>query len=244
MIRFSSYLKAHLSKDKELYLAIKNIFGFYPKNIFLYKLAFLHRSAAVEVSKDVKMSNERLEYLGDAILGAIVADYLYKKFPIKDEGFLTEMRSKIVARQPLNKLSLKLGIDKLMVFESDHYHKSKSMLGDAFEAFVGALYLDLGYKKTKQILINRVIQIHYDIDKLVDFQLNYKSKLLEKCQKNKWTLRFENIGESGNNHMRQFTIEIFINDEKLASGCDFTIKGAEKIASEKAIIILQEREAN
>lgn len=236
-----SFVKSKISKDRELYCALKNIFGFYPKNIFLYKLAFIHRSAAVEVSDGVTMSNERLEYLGDAILGSVVAEYLYRKFPIKDEGFLTEMRSKFVSRQQLNKLSLKLGLEKLMTFDTDHYHKSKSMLGDAFEAFVGALYLDLGYNKAKSILVKRVIETHFDIDQLIDFQLNYKSKLLETCQKEKWDLSFDQVGERGNSQRRQFVVDIQINGEKVATACDFTIKGAEKLASEKAMIALEEK---
>ena len=112
-------VKAHLSKERAFYQAIKNIFGFYPGNIFLYKLAFRHRSAAIKKYNGVKLNNERLEYLGDAILGAIIADFLFKKFPLKDEGFLTAMRSKIVSRSALNKLSQKLGINALMAILSN-----------------------------------------------------------------------------------------------------------------------------
>ena len=137
-------VKAHFSEDKDLYESIKNIFGFYPGNIFLYKLALTHKSVAEEIKEGVKDSNERLEFLGDAILGSIVADFLFKKYPFKDEGFLTETRSKIVSRFQLNHLSLKLGLDKLIVSSSDKQTNARSILGDAFEAFVGAMYLDKG----------------------------------------------------------------------------------------------------
>ena len=133
------------SGDKELYTAIRNIFGYYPGNISLYKLAFRHKSVAVELSNGSRVSNERLEYLGDAILGAIVAEHLFKLFPYKDEGFLTEMRSKIVSRVQLNKLSQKLGIDNLIQVNTESGNVYRSMKGDAFEAFVGALYMDKGY---------------------------------------------------------------------------------------------------
>ncbi len=234
-------IKASLSPDKELYHSIKNIFGFYPGNIFLYKLAFRHRSAAQEITKGVKVSNERLEYLGDAVLGSIIADYLFKKFPLKDEGFLTEMRSKIVSREQLNKLSIKLGLDKLIESNSDIYHKSKSAMGDAFEAFVGALYLDKGYMPTKKILLNRVVKVHYDIDRLENQQLNFKSKLIEWSQKEKQEVEFKLLQEIGQGHKKQYQVEILVNSEPIAKAQDYSIKGAEKIAAEKACNKLEKK---
>lgn len=200
----------------------------------MFKLAFRHRSAAQEVSKGIKVSNERLEYLGDAVLGSIIADYLFKKFPLKDEGFLTEMRSKIVSRDQLNKLSIKLGLDKLIETNSDIYHKSKSAMGDAFEAFVGALYLDKGYMPAKKIILNRVIKVHYDIDELVNLQLNFKSKLIEWSQKEKQEIEFKLVQQVGNGHKKQYQVEVLLNDSPIARAQDYSIKGAEKIAAEKA----------
>lgn len=226
-------IKAYFSSDKAFYHSIKNIFGFYPGNIFLYKLAFRHRSAAIEKYNGLKLNNERLEYLGDAILGAVVADLLFKKFPLKDEGFLTAMRSKIVSRSALNKLSKKLGLSTLITADNDSNKQFKSINGDAFEAFVGALYLDKGYRFTSKILCDRIINMHFDIEELENTEISHKSALLEYCQKEKLDLEFRLINEIGNGYKKQFEVEIFINGESKDKALDFSIKGAEKLAAEK-----------
>lgn len=226
-------IKAYFSSDKAFYHSIKNIFGFYPRNIFLYKLAFRHRSAAIEKYNGLKLNNERLEYLGDAILGAVVADLLFKKFPLKDEGFLTAMRSKIVSRSALNKLSKKLGLSTLITADNDSNKQFKSINGDAFEAFVGALYLDKGYRFTSKILCDRIINMHFDIEELENTEISHKSALLEYCQKEKLDLEFRLINEIGNGYKKQFEVEIFINGESKEKALDFSIKGAEKLAAEK-----------
>lgn len=222
------------SSDKKLTHSIKNIFGYYPGNIFLYQLAFRHKSAAKEVINGLKMSNERLEYLGDAVLSSIVADYLFRKFPYKEEGFLTEMRARIVSRAQLNKLSKKLGLDNLI--ESELYSNySKSLCGDAFEAFVGALYIDKGYKFTRRVLLKRVIEVHFDMDKLENEDNNFKSQLIEWSQKEKVAVEFKVVDEIGNGYGKQYLVEINIEDKSYADGRDFSIKGAEQIAAGKAI---------
>lgn len=226
-------IRAYLSKDKAFYQSIKNIFGFVPHNIFLYKLAFRHRSAAIKKYNGVKLNNERLEYLGDAILGAIIADFLFKKFPLKDEGFLTSMRSKIVSRAALNKLSQKLGLNALITADTDHHKQFKSINGDAFEAFVGALYLDKGYNFTSKIILERIVAIHYDIEELQHTEISHKSALLEHCQKEKLELEFKLVNEIGSGYKKQFEVEIFIDGESKGKAQDFSIKGAEKLASEK-----------
>jgi len=222
------------SSDKKLTYSIKNIYGFYPRNIFLYQLAFRHKSAATEIVNGLKMSNERLEYLGDAVLSSIVADYLFKKFPYKEEGFLTEMRARIVSRTQLNKLSRKLGIDKLIKAELLASH-SKSLLGNAFEAFVGALYLDRGYTFTKKIILNRVIEVHFDIDKLENEDTNYKSQLIEWSQKEKIPIEFKVVDEIGNGYGKQYQVEVLVDQNIYADGRDYSIKGAEQIAAGKAM---------
>jgi len=227
-------IKIYFSADKEIYQSIKNIFGFYPGNIFLYQLAFRHRSAAKEISDGVKMSNERLEYLGDAILGAVVADFLFKKFPLKDEGFLTDMRSKIVSRSSLNKLSQKLGIDKLIQVDADQNKHFRSINGDAFEALVGALFLDKGYNFSRHILIHRVIAVHFDLEELEKSEMNHKSTLLEYCQKNKLELEYHVVKELGTGYRKQFEVEVVIDGKKISTARDYSIKGAEKLAAEKA----------
>lgn len=230
-----------LSPDKELRDSIKNIFGFYPGNIHLYQLAFRHKSAAKEFINGLKMSNERLEYLGDAVLSSIVADYLFKKFPYKDEGFLTEMRARIVSRSQLNKLSRKLGLDRLIRSESLAGH-SKSLFGDAFEAFVGALYVDKGYSFTRKILLKRVIEVHFDIEKLQNEDPNYKSQLIEWSQKEKIGLEFKLINEIGNGYGKQYEVEVVVDEVSYAHGRDFSIKGAEQIAAGKTIEKLEKEE--
>lgn len=227
------------SKEKDFYIKIKNILGFYPDNIFLYKLAFRHRSVSIEINNGIKVSNERLEYLGDAILGAIVAEYLFKKFPIKGEGFLTEMRSKFVSREQLNKLSLKLGLDTLIQYNSDSNHYSKSALGDAFEALVAAIYLDKGYDFCKSVLINKIMLVYYDVEELISYQLNYKSKLLEWTQHNKKKLELKVLEIPMKDKKKQYKITVFIDNKELASAIDFSIKGAEKTAAAKTWEILE-----
>lgn len=227
-------LKIQFSDDKEFYHSIRNIFGFYPENIFLYKLALRHRSVAKMVASGTKMSNERLEYLGDAILGAIVADYLFKKFPLKDEGFLTDMRSKIVSRASLNKLAQKMGIDKLIMVDSDPNKQFRSINGDAFEAMIGALFLDKGYDYSVKIIVERILNIHFDIEELENTEMNHKSTLLEYCQKNKKELDYNVVNEIGTGYRKQFEIEVKIDGKVMALARDFSIKGAEKLAAEKA----------
>ncbi|MBX7181016.1 MAG: ribonuclease III [Bacteroidia bacterium] len=233
-------LKAYFSPDKKLYISLKNLLGFYPKNISLFKLAFTHRSAAVEVKDGVKISNERLEYLGDAILGAVVAEFLFKKFPFKDEGFLTEMRSRMVSRENLNKLAVKMGISNLI--ESNlGGSRQKSMYGDGFEALIGAIYLDLGYDSTKLFILNRIIRNHIDLDQIQAMDNNYKSRLLELAQKQKKELRYEVVDEVMQKKVKHYVIEVYYDGERLGKGMDIAKKKAEQIAAQKSIEILQEK---
>jgi len=229
-----NFVKAYLSKEKKLRISIKNIFGFYPGNIFLYKLALRHKSASLDKINGFKINNERLEYLGDAILGAVVADYLFKRFPYENEGFLTEMRSKIVSRLSLNKLSYKLGLTKLILSSDTKNGHNKSAGGDAFEAFVGALYLDKGYEFSKKIIINRIVTVHFDIDNLLNADINYKSKMIEWSQKEKHELRFNVVEEIKSKHNKQYIVETVVDGKKISKGRDFSIKGAEKLSAEKA----------
>lgn len=223
------------STDYQLVVALKNIFGFYPKNISLYKLAFRHKSMAQPESNGFRHSNERLEYLGDAVLGSCVADFLFKKFPYKEEGFLTEIRSRIVSRQNLNLLSRKLGIDVLVQTSRDNQTSGTSILGDAFEAFIGALYLDKGYRFTYKIIVSKIIQNHIDLEELVEKEVNFKSKLIEWAQKGKHEIEFELAEESENNKkMKIYSINLKIDSNLVAKGKDFSIKKAEQSAAEKA----------
>lgn len=232
---------AHCStKKKPLAQFIKNDFGFYPRNLALYELAFTHKSAADNLG-GFKLSNERLEYLGDAILSAVVADYLFRIFPTRSEGFLTEMRSKIVSRASLNKLSQKLGFEQMIHYSHDNHSNFKSMTGNAFEAFVGALYLDRGYNFTKHILIDRIVRVHLDLEQLETTDTNFKSKLLEWSQKGKHHLNFKMVNEKNDPHERLYYVVVVIDGEEYGKGADYSIKGAEQLAAEKTWNMLVEQ---
>jgi ribonuclease-3 len=229
-------IRVILSEDKELYSSLKNIFGFYPGNIFLYKLAFRHKSLAKELNNGAKVSNERLEFLGDAILSAVVADHLFKMFPIKGEGFLTEMRSRIVSRISLNKVSQKLGLDKLIQASAEGNNVYKSMSGDAFEAVIGAIYLDKGYQFTRRVIIEKVIQQHFDLDELENNDTNYKSRLIEWAQREKRAVEFLLLSEVGHGYTKQYVVEVLIDKQPYGKGRDYSIKGAEQNAAMKTLI--------
>jgi ribonuclease-3 len=229
-----SFLRTFLSSDREMRKAIKNIFGFYPENIFLYKQAFRHRSASLQHKSGGRINNERLEYLGDAVLSLVVADYLFRRFPFESEGFLTDMRSKIVSRASLNKLSDKLGLKNFMHFAHADSRQMKSAGGDAFEAFIGALYLDRGYNFAKKIIISRIIEVHFDLEQLQQSEISYKSKLIEWAQKNKKNCRFKVLEEKNLKNRKEFKVGVYLNDQLLAEAYGYTKKGAENLAAEKA----------
>ena len=235
------YFAHCFSKNKPLSEFIHNDFGFYPRNIALYELAFTHKSASENTVGHFKLNNERLEYLGDAVLSATVADYLFRLFPTKAEGFLTEMRSRIVSRASLNKLSQKLGFERMIQYAHDNHSNFKSMTGNAFEAFVGALYLDRGYDFTKHILLDRIIKVHIDLDQLEQTDVNFKSKLLEWSQKEKRQLNFKLLNEKGSRQDRLYQVVVVIDGSEYGQGSDYSIKGAEQLAAEKTWNMLVEQ---
>ena len=232
----------HNKAEKDLARYINNVFGFYPHNISLYQLAFTHKSLSTKKLNSIIINNERLEYLGDAVLSSIVAQYLFKKFPTKQEGFLTEMRSKIVSRASLNKLSMKLGFDKMVMYAKTHDKHSgfRSIGGNAFEAFTGALFLDRGYNFTYKIIVDHIILIHLDLDDLEKNDVNYKSKLLEWSQKEKHRIEFRHVGTQGDGFDRLYVIQVMVDGKEYGKASDFSIKGAEQLAAEKTWHIMEE----
>ena len=218
-------------QEKELIRALRNLLGFYPANIALYQLAFSHRSILRETDNGVPLSNERLEYLGDAVLGAVVADMLFKKFPYRDEGFLTEMRSRIVSRENLKSLAVKIGIDELLQKEATP-GTYRSMYGDAFEALIGAIYLDKGYTKTQKFILNRIIRIHVDLHEIEQTEKNFKSLILNWGQRAKHSIVFETVEEEQKD--RLIKIRLLVDDKEVAVGVDFVKKKAEQIAAQAA----------
>jgi len=200
-------------------------------------MAFRHRSMAIALKNGAKNSNERLEFLGDAVLGSVVAEVLFKRYPYREEGFLTEMRSKIVNRANLNQLAKKLGLDELIESDSrlvGYPAKQGSLLGDAFEALIGAIYMDKGYNFTHDFLINRIINPHIDINTLELTETNFKSKLIEWCQRHGKDVTFEPVANEEGDRTKLFTVKVSIDGEYCGTGCDYNKKNAEKIAAEKA----------
>lgn len=228
------------SSDKEISRFVKNILGFYPENIVLYQLAFTHKSTTSSNNK-FKISNERLEYLGDAVLELAVADFLFHTYPTQQEGFLTEMRSRIVSRASLNKLSQKLGFDSFIKCVPNNDSTGyKSLGGNTFEALMGAIYLDKGFDFSKKVIINRIIKVHLDLDQLQQTEINFKSRLLEWGQKNRRHVDFRMIETNFEGHRKLFHVQIFIDNEAYADATDFSIKGAEQLSAEKTWNMLAE----
>ncbi|WP_219222914.1 ribonuclease III [Pedobacter antarcticus] len=233
--------KLYFSPDREFVKKLKNMLGFVPGNTTLYKMAFRHRSVAKVLKNGSRSSNERLEFLGDAILGSVIAELLFKHYPYKEEGFLTEMRSKIVNRANLNQLARKMGFDQLIVFDQRMVNmqtKHHSMLGDAFEALIGAVYLDKGYNFTKELLLKRIVKPYIDIHTLEQTETNFKSKLIEWCQRHAKDITFEIMENSEGENPKLFTIQAMIDGESFGIGRDYNKKNAEKQAAEKACAAL------
>lgn len=229
-IAFSKYLFSN-ADDKQLLKALKLLLGFYPKNLLLYKQAFRHKSVANQIRIDFKDSNERLEYLGDAVLGSIVAEYLFTKYPYKNEGFLTKLRSRMVSRQSISALSSKMGIERFIQVSSDS-QPSKTINGNALEALIGAVYLDVGYNKTKQFILKRIVSNHMDMDEIEHTDKDFKSKVVEWVQREKKTLKFEVVEEKGKNHEKYYIVNVIINEVVEGFGEGKSKKTAEQHASE------------
>jgi ribonuclease-3 len=220
-------------EERKLITAIQTITGFSPSNLSLYKLAILHTSRAKE-SNGYRESNERLEYLGDAILGAAVADYLFKKYPFKDEGFLTEIRSRIVNRDSLNLLARKMGVNHIVLFDQKNAQLQRVVLGNTLEAIVGAVYLDKGYLRCKKFVIEKLVQPHFNLELVVSTNLNYKSKLIEWTQRHGKSVRFDLIDIKKERNQKEFAIQVFVGDEPMGMGYGFTKKRAEQDAAQKS----------
>ena len=227
---FTNLFKKHAGSSfkKEL----KNILGFRPNNISLYKTALTHRS----VREGADENNERLEYLGDAVLSAMIADYLFKRYPYREEGFLTEMRSKMVNRQQLNDIAIRMGLKKITLFNKmDGSLKVSQIFGNTLEALVGAMYLDSGYKRTSKWVLEHVIQPHMFMDDLENLEINHKNKLYGWANKNGKVLEFETLNEKLENGRRLFTIAAVVDGNNIAEAKAFNKKDASQIAAQIAV---------
>ncbi|HHT35188.1 MAG: ribonuclease III [Proteiniphilum sp.] len=239
--RFVKRVKALPHKGKEPYLSFYKVLGFYPDWIDLYREAMTHRSSSVRSKKGKWVNNERLEFLGDAILDAIVADILYKQFDHKKEGFLTSTRSRIVQRETLNKIAIELGLDKLIVSSTRNLAHNTNIYGDALEALIGAIYLDQGYRVTKHFVYETLIKQHINMERVLKSEVDFKSRLIEWGQKNKVDVCFEvtdSTYDAQNN-------PVFFSCAKVAgvevgSGKGYSKKESHQMAARMAIKKLRE----
>lgn len=227
-------------KDRESYSRFYSILGFYPHNISLYEQALLHKSSSIKSEKGRPLNNERLEFLGDAILDAIVADIVYKKFEGKKEGFLTNTRSKVVQRETLNKLAVQIGLDKLIKYSTRTSSHNSYMSGNAFEALVGAIYIDRGYNVCKYFMEVKIMERFIDLDKLARKEVNFKSKLIEWTQKNKVTASFELIEQFLDKEANPiFQSEILIEGISAGTGIGYSKKESQQNAAKMSLKKIQ-----
>lgn len=236
LFRTDKYL---FTPEKSFSKQLKRILGFRPRNFELYQLAFVHKSASHFIFNDTRINNERLEFLGDAILDALVAEYLFRRFPDKEEGFLTQTRSKIVNRDNLNHLAIKLGIGEMIISKMSR-DNHKSVFGDTLEALIGALYLDKGYEYTKKVVLERIIQSDININRLLSTETDFKSRIIEWGQKNKKSVSFtsfEEIEEQSNSPV--FITHLFVVDDVVGRGSGSSKKESEQNAAKQALQLLE-----
>ncbi len=223
----------YLSSEKHFVNRLYSLVGYTPVNPHLFKMAFFHKSSVNNRGHKLD-SNERLEYLGDAILSSVVAEYLFKKYPNSNEGFLTKMRSKIVKRKTLNLLADRIGIDVLLK-EFNNTQLTISMLGNALEAFLGAMYLENGYKYTRNYIIHKLLREYLNIHDLESLDDNFKSQLLEWCQKHGKEIGYSVLDKFRMDNRDRFLVAVLVDGEEMATAEDFNKKSAEQLASKKAI---------
>ncbi|MDR2936775.1 MAG: ribonuclease III [Rikenellaceae bacterium] len=236
------WFKCRASGDRKYYALLKTLFGFTPHNIDLYKLALIHRSASVVLDDGSAINNERLEFLGDAILESIVSDFLFIEFPDKNEGVLTQMRSKIVSRVSLNEIALHIGLDKHIIVQYSNNHIQKHLYGDALEAMIGAMYLDKGYDFVNRLVINNILRKNVNLHKIMQEENDYKSRLIEWCQKHRSELVFStHPSPRVSDHHPSFVCTAAVDGLALGDGEGSSKKEAEQMAAQQALSILKKR---
>jgi ribonuclease-3 len=240
----SNIFNSQSKEDGNFFLGITNILGFKPKNIAIYKKAFLHRSSNRRDKQGNPMNYERLEFLGDAMLGTIISLHLYKEVPAGDEGYLTKMRSKIVSRKHLNELGKDLNLIQYVESRIPKSHFGDNIHGNVFEALVGAIYLDRGYKYCAKFIDDRVIEPYVDIEQLEGKVISYKSLLIEWCQKQKKDFKYNIYEDTGNDPLKHFAVKFSINGKVMAKARATSKKKAEEKASKRAFFALQHKIEN
>jgi ribonuclease III len=236
--RLLARIKNLFSPDKQLSAQLEHILGFKPKHLPYYQLALVHRSKLDELARN----NERLEYLGDAFLGAIVGEYLFKKYPTQSEGFLTEMRSRIVRRETLNNVASRMGLQKMVQYNKhDRGFERSHIFGNALEALVGAVYLDQGYSRTRTFIIKQLLQQYVDIELMAATDTNYKNQLLNWAQTTRQNLSFEVMENKSDSNRRMFTVGIMLNEHLFCEGTAFNKKDAGQVAARKALELITQQ---
>jgi ribonuclease III len=236
-----------IRSDKHLFVPnktftrqLKRILGFRPRNLQIYQLAFVHKSASHFIFNNININNERLEFLGDAILDSLVAEYLFHKYPDKEEGFLTQTRSKIVNRDNLNNIAIKLGIGDMIITKMPKENHRSVVYGDALEALIGALFLDKGYKKSKKIIIERILESYSNIQRLLETETDFKSRIIEWGQKNRKSLNFTSFEEiDEHNNSPVFITHLILGDDVVGRGSGNSKKEAEQNAARQALQVLE-----
>ena len=226
------HIRYLFSRNKALFVQLEHLLGFQPKQLRFYEIALTHRSSSDEISRN----NERLEFLGDAMLGAIVGEFLFRKYPNQDEGFLTEIRSRIVRRESLNAIATRMGIEKIVQYNKYDRGLSRShIFGNALEALMGAIYLDRGYELTRHFVLNELIKNYIDLDTIEKTDTNYKNQLLTWAQKNMVSITFEELDVQQEGIKRMFTIGIKMDETIIAIGTGYNKKDAGQVAAQNAM---------
>ena len=225
-------LRRNFGRDKAYYKIVDDMFGFIPNNIELYKLALIHKSASLVLEDGRPINNERLEFLGDAVIEAVTSDYLFIEFPDRDEGFMTQLRSRIVSRQSLNELAVHLGLDRQVISNSGAGIVQKHIYGDAFEAMMGAIYLDQGYDFVNRLLINGIYYRYLNLDELIESETDFKSRLIEWSQKNHHRILFRTDHDQGYSSAHPvFRCTVLVDDIEVGHGSGDSKKEAEQQAA-------------
>jgi ribonuclease-3 len=235
----------YITDKQEFASSLRKIIGFRTTNLRIYEVAFIHRSASFSLPDGQRINNERLEFLGDAVLDTILSDYLFEKFPEANEGFMTKIRSRIVNREILNQLAISMGIDKILVSNVGSGHATRNLYGDALEALIGALFVDKGFKKTKNLFIKRVFNTYLDLETIIETDSDYKSLVFEWIQKHKSNLTFA-YEEAYDFRLKKsvFSATLIINKEEFGKGQGASKKEAEQEAAGKAWAKLKEISAD
>ncbi len=237
----SKFFNSHSKEDGDFFLGMTKILGFKPRNLRIYKKAFLHRSANKRDKKGNPLNYERLEFLGDAMLGTIISKHLYLEVPAGNEGYLTKMRSKIVSRKHLNELGKDLELIRYVESKIPKAHFGDNIHGNVFEALVGAIYLDRGYNYCEKFIYQRVIVPYVDIEQLEGKVISYKSLVIEWCQKQKKAFDYQVYEDTGNDAIKHFAVKLSINGKVMAKARATSKKKAEEKASKRAFYALQDK---